>query len=334
VSAAPAVAAWSRRVRRVGGLIQLGFAAFWLIRGSLVLDGRIGPALAAGFGVIAVAAAVYGVRATTGVAGRPTGPGAGRIERAVTVATVVQLVASFAAPAAVLAAGRPDWVLPSIAVTIGPLLLWLDHRVGVPRYRLAGWALVAGPVVLVAVLSGTALVATTGIATGLLLLATATAGFRDLAVSGSCARGSRVPPARRRTPGSAPAQSSPGADFPGAPSRIVTPAGVTTWPDLLGSPVEEDTRGRGRPVRDGRADAGGGARPDRPAEPRTVIGPVADRPGWDTSRHCPSGRTASPPTTSASPNASAATRPKRPTPCRPSSRRPAPPPGLPLPAST
>ena len=51
----------------------------------------------------------------------------------------------------------------------------------VPRFRPAGWALTVGPVVLVAILSGTALIATTGIAAGLLLLGTALAGFHDLA---------------------------------------------------------------------------------------------------------------------------------------------------------
>ena len=45
-----------------------------------------------------------------------------RIERAVTIATVIQLVASFAVPAIVIAAGYPDLALPSIAITIGPLL--------------------------------------------------------------------------------------------------------------------------------------------------------------------------------------------------------------------
>jgi hypothetical protein len=176
-----AVAAWSRRVRRVGGLIQLAFAAFWLARGGLVIGGGIGLALTVAGAVITLGAAGYGVRATAGVAPRPTGPQARRIERAVTVATVVQLIASFAAPVAVIAAGRPDWVLPSIAITIGPLLLWLDHRVHVPRYRPAGWALIAGPIVLGTVLSGPALAATTGIAAGVLLSAVATAGFHDLA---------------------------------------------------------------------------------------------------------------------------------------------------------
>jgi len=176
------IAAWSRRVRRVGGLIQLAFAAFWLLRGSLAIGGGTGTALAAAFGVVALGVAIYGVRSTVGVAPRPAGPRARRLERDITVATVVQLVASFAAPAGVVAAGRGEWVLPSIAVTIGPLLLWLDHRVGVRRYRLAGWALILGPALLVATVSGAALAASTGIGAGLLLLSVAAAGFHDLAM--------------------------------------------------------------------------------------------------------------------------------------------------------
>jgi hypothetical protein len=81
----------------------------------------------------------------------------------------------------VIAASHADWVLPSVAVTIGPLLLWLDQRVHIPRYRPAGWILIVGPVILVAVTSGTALIAATGIAAGGLLLETAAAGFHDLA---------------------------------------------------------------------------------------------------------------------------------------------------------
>lgn len=66
-------------------------------------------------------------------------------------------------------------------VTIGPLLLWLDHRVSVPRYRSVGWALAIGPAILVIALSGTTLVATTGLGAGILFLCTGFAGFRDLA---------------------------------------------------------------------------------------------------------------------------------------------------------
>ena len=172
--------AWSRRVRWIGGLIQAAFAGFWLVRGSAVIGGGVAGVLIAVFGVTVVGVFVYAIRASAGTAPRPNGQEAKRIERAVTAATVIQLVASFALPVVVIAAGHSDWVLPSIAITIGPLLLWLDRRVRVPRYRPVGWALIVAPVILVAVMSGTPLVATTGIAAGLLLLGTAVAGFHDL----------------------------------------------------------------------------------------------------------------------------------------------------------
>ena len=102
-------------------------------------------------------------------------------ERRVTIATVIEFVAAIILPVIVSSAGHSDWVLPSIAMTIGPLLLWLDRELSVRRYRAVGWALTIGPIVLVATMSGTALVATTGIAAGMLLLGTALAGFHDLA---------------------------------------------------------------------------------------------------------------------------------------------------------
>ncbi len=173
--------AWSRRVRRVGGFIQLAFAAFWLLRGSLVIGGLTAGVLIAVSGVTATGVCAYAIRVTAGTAPRPTSPEAKRIERSVTVATVIELAAAFVLPAIVIATGHSDWVLPSIAITIGPLLLWLDHLVDIPRYRPVGWALTVGPLILVATMSGTPLVATTGIAAGLLLLGTATAGFHDLA---------------------------------------------------------------------------------------------------------------------------------------------------------
>jgi hypothetical protein len=174
-------AAWSRRARRVGGLIQAAFAAFWLMRGSIVIGGSAAAVLIAVFGVVVLGVFFYAFRASAGVAPRPRGVDAKRVERDVTLATVVQLVASFALPFLVIGAGHADWVLPSIAITIGPLLLWLDARVRVPRYRPVGWALIVAPVILVAAMSGTELIATTGIAAGLLLLGTAVAGFHDLA---------------------------------------------------------------------------------------------------------------------------------------------------------
>jgi hypothetical protein len=182
-------AAWSRRVRRIGGFIQAAFAALWLVRASLAIGGRTGDVLIAASAVAVAGAYAYAIRVTAAVAPRPAGPQARRIERSVTIATIIELVAAFVLPVMVTAAGRPGWVLPSIVITIGPLLLWLDHLVGIPRYRLVGWALTAGPAVLVATLSGPALGITTGLAAGVLLLVTALAGFRDLA---------RIRAARRR----------------------------------------------------------------------------------------------------------------------------------------
>lgn len=174
-------AAWSRRVRRIGGLIQAAFAGFWLARASLAIGGRTGDVLIAVSAVAVIGVFSYAIKVTAGTAPRPAGPEARRIERLVTAATVIELVAAFVLPVIVIAAGRSDWVLPSIVITIGPLLLWLDHLVHIRRYRVVGWALTAGPVILVATMSGSALAVTTGIAAGVLLLGTAATGFHDLA---------------------------------------------------------------------------------------------------------------------------------------------------------
>jgi hypothetical protein len=173
--------AWSHRVRKVGGYVQLAFAAFWLIRGGLSIGPAVGAALAVAGILLSIAGLVYAIRVTRGTGRRPTGSEAKRIERSVTWATVIELIASFGFPFIVIAMGHSDWVLPSIAITIGPLLLWLDHVVHIPRLRPVGWVLTIGPVVLVAAMSGTALTATTGLAAGVLLLGTALAGFHDLA---------------------------------------------------------------------------------------------------------------------------------------------------------
>jgi hypothetical protein len=186
------LAPWSKRVRWVGGLIQAAFAAFWLARGSLVIGGAARPVLLVMVGVAMVGAFAYAITAGAGTAPRPTDPQGRRIERQITIATVLEFAAALVLPVLVSAAGHPDWVLPSIAITIGPLLLWLDHRVSVPRYRLAGWALTVGPVILVLVLSGTSLVATTGLSAGVLLLSTALAGFHDLAQTRRAAQGAHA----------------------------------------------------------------------------------------------------------------------------------------------
>jgi hypothetical protein len=172
---------WSKRVRWVGGLIQAAFAAFWLVRGSAVIGGDAASVLTVAFSLAAIGVFFYAIRAAAGTAPRPSTREDRRTERLVTIATVIEFAGAIVLPVIVSAAGHSDWVLPSIAITIGPLLLWLDHCVSVPRYRPVGWALTVGPVILVIALSGTALVATTGLGAGILLLGTAFAGFHDLA---------------------------------------------------------------------------------------------------------------------------------------------------------
>jgi hypothetical protein len=181
INGADPAAAWSRRVRRIGGFIQAAFAAFWLIRASLAIGGPAGDVLIAVSGAAVIGVFAYAIRVTAGTAPRPSGPQAQRIERSVTIATVIELVAAFVLPVIVIAMGHSDWVLPSIVITIGPLLVYLDHLVHIPRYRVVGWALTAGPVILVATMSGQALAVTTGFAAGIILLGTAAAGFHDLA---------------------------------------------------------------------------------------------------------------------------------------------------------
>jgi hypothetical protein len=174
-------AAWRRRVARVGSEIQLAFAALWFARGALATSwpGRlpIGIALAA----TAVAIGIWGAAATRGLAPRPHGPAARRLERAVTTATVIQLAASAALPVIVSAAGRSDLTVTTVALTIGVLLLWLWARLRTVGHLTAGILLIAVPGALALALTGNALTATAGLATAIILTASAITGFRALA---------------------------------------------------------------------------------------------------------------------------------------------------------
>jgi hypothetical protein len=101
-----------------------------------------------------IAVCGYAVRVTAGTGRRPTGPETKPIERSASAPTVVELLASFAFPFIVITIARSNWVLPSIALTIGPLLLWIDHLVHIPSFRPGGLGLDRRPLVLVAVRVG------------------------------------------------------------------------------------------------------------------------------------------------------------------------------------
>ena len=96
------VEAWSQRVKRVGGFIQLVFAAFWLVRGAFNLHGQSRGPLSLAFVVVTLIVAVYGIRVTAGTGPRLTSPEAKHIERSVTIATVIELIAAFILPVIVI----------------------------------------------------------------------------------------------------------------------------------------------------------------------------------------------------------------------------------------
>jgi hypothetical protein len=173
-------AAWRRRVARVGSMIQLGFAALWLVRGSLATawTARVPIALTLAAEVLAVA--IWGTLGSRGLAPHPHGLTARRLERAITIATVLQLAASCVLPIILSAVGRSDLTVTSIAVTIGILLLWLWARLDTPGHLTAGFLLVAVPTGLAVALSGAVLTAAAGLATGAILTGSAVVGFRAL----------------------------------------------------------------------------------------------------------------------------------------------------------
>ena len=97
-------AAWSLRVRWIGGLIQAAFAAFWLVRGSAVIGGGVAGVLIAISGAAAIGAFVYAFTAARGTAPRPKSAEGKRIERDVTIATVIEFAAAIVLPIIVVKA--------------------------------------------------------------------------------------------------------------------------------------------------------------------------------------------------------------------------------------
>lgn len=187
---AAARAAWRRRVARIGSIIQLAFAILWAVRGTLATGWPASLPLALALAASLAAIAAWGTTVTRGLAPRPRGPAARRLERAITVATIAQLAASCALPVIVSAAGRPDLTVTTVAATTGILLLWLRATLATPGHLAAGILLIAVPGGLALALAGSSLTAVAGITTAAILTAAAVAGFRTLA---SGALGSPAP---------------------------------------------------------------------------------------------------------------------------------------------
>ena len=145
INAAGPAAAWSRRVRRIGGFIQAAFAAFWLTRASLAIGGRTGDLLIAVSAVAVIGVFSYAIKVTAGTAPRPAGRKPGGSSGWLPRPPSSNLSLPSCCPSSSSRPAARTGVLPSIVITIGPLLLYLDHLVHIPRYRPVGWALIAGP---------------------------------------------------------------------------------------------------------------------------------------------------------------------------------------------
>jgi hypothetical protein len=171
---------WKLRVARIGSLIQLAFAAFWLARAPLATEWPGKLVLAVILAATVVGVGVWGEARTRGLAPRPRGMAARHIERAVTVATVLQLAVSFVLPVVLSSLGRSDLTLGTISVTIGLLLLWLYVKLNTYGHLVAGVLLVVVPIGLALALSGHVLTAATGFATGAVLIANAVLAMRWL----------------------------------------------------------------------------------------------------------------------------------------------------------
>lgn len=172
--------AWRSRVARVGSLIQLGFAALWLGRGTLATGWTERLPLALTLVAGAIAIGVWGEVKTRHQAPRPAGLAARRLEREVTIASVLQLAASFVLPVVVSTLGRPDLIVGTVSMTIGILLLWFRAKLGTAGHLAAGILLLAVPVGLGLVLTGNPLAAATGLAVGVILVGSALVGLRSL----------------------------------------------------------------------------------------------------------------------------------------------------------
>ena len=171
-----AVAGWKRRVLRISSLCEILFGSIWIAN---ALRPHIPVAAAV---VLATGAIMFAisVRATRGSAPRPSGPQARALERRITIATVVQIVATLVFPVVLAPAGLGSFVLPAIVASVGVLFVWLGRELHIPRLRALGIALVVVPIAAMALLPASAQTTALLAAAGTLMLATGARGARTV----------------------------------------------------------------------------------------------------------------------------------------------------------
>ncbi len=159
-------------LRRNAAVIQGTFATLWAVRFALVTGAWLESAAVA---LVAVGASVLAFRDTRGLQARTafrTAAGR-RFLRPVTIATVVQILASILLPMAVGMLGGEGLVMPTVALTISTFLIWFARPLALPAVAWVGgaWTVVAISLPLGA--SGATMVAATcAVASAALLVST------------------------------------------------------------------------------------------------------------------------------------------------------------------
>jgi hypothetical protein len=194
-----ATAQWRRRVLRISSLCEIGFGSLWVSNALRAHFPAAGPIVL----LIGAAGLAVSIRTTRGTAPRPSGPDARVLERKVTIASVLQIVASVALPVALVAIDRNELIVPVIIVTVGALFVWLNRLLHVPRLGALGGALVVIPIAALAALSGSARSTLMLLAAGTLMVANGSAGIRGFARPTYCEgsqRKRRIATTRPATP--------------------------------------------------------------------------------------------------------------------------------------
>jgi len=173
IVATSARTAWRRRAVLVGGGFQVAFGALWIARGLASLAPLT---VAVGVGSVALVAGLAAAVLLRRLAPRPSGVAARAIERRLTAATILQLVASCALPITISGLAGSRLVLPSIVITIGILLVWIHHEVDTPYQGIAGWLLI-GLAILSVLVGGSTQTAVVGLSAAAVLLSCAGGGL-------------------------------------------------------------------------------------------------------------------------------------------------------------
>ena len=159
-----------RLLRRNAAAIQAGFAALWFVRGALNLGGpsAVASALAAII-PLAFAVAIWKVTGPLPTRQVMQSQEGRELFRPVTWMTTAQLAASVALPWWAATGGYPGWVLASIAITIGVLLVGLARPLGASFVAVVGAAITLVAITLPLVASGSTLAIALCSALGVLL---------------------------------------------------------------------------------------------------------------------------------------------------------------------